>query len=213
MKTTPKFQSPLAIIANGSLGDPDKLKEKLKFFPTIIAADGGLLNCHLAGITPHFIIGDMDSTPKDVLEMYSGIPIKIYPVDKDYTDLELAIEEAIKQNIPEIRIFCALEMRIDHTLYNLYLLKRHPNILKIESDHEVLFSIYGKNTLNCVPGQTLSLLPIGKEAKGITTKGLKWELNDTILDQHKMSLSNICLSDTVTIQINEGSLICCMLYR
>ncbi len=211
MTTIPKFQSPVAIIANGSVGNPDKLRDKLKPFPSIIAADGGLLNCQKAGISPDFIIGDIDSTPADILDQYREVPIKIFPTDKDHTDLELAIEEAVKQNISEIVVFCALEMRTDHALYNLHLLNRYPKILRIESDYETLFSIEGKNTLNCRPGQILSLIPVGVPAKGITTTGLKWELKNAAFNQQKMSLSNICLSDTISIEISEGSLICCLI--
>lgn len=71
----------------------------------IVAADSGLDTLeayrHFYGSTvnfkPNFILGDMDSLKdKSLLEKYSGVKSEIYNRDKDYTDTELALMQAVK---------------------------------------------------------------------------------------------------------------------
>jgi thiamine pyrophosphokinase len=207
---TPIFKTPIAIVANGTLGDKDLLAKKLARYRTIIAVDGGLKNCHLAGVTPHFIIGDMDSASPEIQKTYRHIAKKIFPIEKNQTDLELAVEEVISQNIARAVIFCALEMRIDHSLYNLYLLSRYREMLTIHSDYETLFVVQGEQTIYTHPGQTVSLISLGAPAKQVTTNGLKWDIQNATIDRRFMSISNVCLNDSFTIEIGEGELLCCL---
>lgn len=205
---TPKFTAPVALIANGPIGNPGFLKERLSRFKTVIAVDGGLRTCHELDITPHFIIGDMDSAGKELLALYSQVPKKTFPTEKDFTDLELAIIELKEQNIDRATLFCALKMRTDHSLYNLHLLSRYKNMLTIETDYEKLFFVEGNQTISCAPGQTISLLPLGMPAKGVSSEGLKWELKDVNFDSAFMSVSNVCLGESFRLSIGNGELLC-----
>ena len=49
------------IFANGILTDPAAARSLLQSGDLIVAADGGLHNALSAGVTPHLVIGDMDS--------------------------------------------------------------------------------------------------------------------------------------------------------
>ena len=65
----------------------------------IIAADGGTRNALSVGVTPHVVIGDLDSlaeADRAQLER-AGVPFIVYPTHKDYTDLELALRYALEQ--------------------------------------------------------------------------------------------------------------------
>lgn len=59
----------------------------------IIAADSGYDKCAAAGITPHLVIGDMDS----IKGIAAGdIPVKKAPAEKDDTDVLLAVKTAFE---------------------------------------------------------------------------------------------------------------------
>lgn len=204
----PTFVSPIALIANGPIGDPNILKEQLSHYRTIIAVDGGLRTCHQLEITPHLIIGDMDSADPELLANYPDVPKKKYPTEKDKTDLELAILAVKEQNFDQATLFCALKMRTDHSLHNLHLLRKYQQMLKIETDYETLFFVSGERTIPTFPGQTVSIMPLGKPAKGVKSNGLKWELDNVRLDGDFMSVSNVSNGESFSLSIKEGSALC-----
>ncbi len=204
----PTFTPPVAIIANGPIENLEYLKRRLKQFKTLIAVDGGLNHCRQLKITPQFIIGDMDSIHPDLLKAYDHVPKKSFPQDKNETDVELAITSIINQKIKESTLFCALKMRTDHTLYNLYLLSKYSDFLTIETEFETLFVVKHNQFIRCKAGQTVSLLPLGSPAKGVNSSGLKWELRNKTINQDFMSISNISPGGTFSVSIEEGQLLC-----
>lgn len=195
----------VAIIANGAIESYEKTKELLKSYPHVIAVDGGLLHCQKMEIEPILIIGDFDSTPQNLLSDYSHIPQLKFPKDKDESDLELAIQEAIARGYKEFHLFGALGKRVDHLLYTLFLLTRFPNC-QIISENQQIFCLKKENKIKTYTGQTVSLIPLN-EVKGVYTKGLKWELKNTNLDKYLISLSNQTISDEFSINMDSGDLI------
>ena len=87
------------IFANGNLRDLDFVKSMISPGDLIIAADGGGMHLAAAGLIPDVVIGDMDSIAPGVLAKFenSGSQILRYPVEKDETDLELAMELALQK--------------------------------------------------------------------------------------------------------------------
>lgn len=198
----------VALIANGDIHDYHAIKPLVKHHQQIIAVDGGLRHCDAMQITPDLIVGDCDSISADLLKKYAHIPIQRHPCDKDFTDTELAILQADPKKSDRITLFAALGDRTDHSLGNLHLIRRYPHKVFIETESELIFAIKGTTTIECQPGQTISFLPLGGPVTGISSQGLKWELKNASFDQSFMSISNICLSNTVTLSIAVGDLIC-----
>lgn len=201
----------VALIGNGAIHDYAFISSLIKAYDRLIAVDGGLAHCHKMKLVPNLIIGDLDSISPKLLSQYSHVPTETFPKDKDETDMELALMVANTPSVKKIGIFGALEKRTDHALANLHLMRRLPEKIVIETERESLFSIQGKNQFKCYKGQTISLIPIGSSPIGVTTKGLKWELEDAILNKDFFSLSNICLGTHFEISIDQGDLICCIL--
>jgi thiamine pyrophosphokinase len=193
-----------AIVASGQINSPQILRPLILKHERIIAADGGLIYCHQMGITPSLIVGDFDSCPQELLSLYPDVPKLKLHVDKDETDLEVAI----KNEEGAVTLFGAWGKRIDHSLCNLLLLTRWPEKLKIETEDELLFAIQKSTYFPCSAGQTLSLFPINGVASGVKSKGLKWELQNIQLDKDFFSISNICVSDHVELSLESGQLIC-----
>lgn len=200
----------IALIANGAIHDYDFIALLLRSYERFIAVDGGLLHCQIMHLVPDLIIGDLDSIAPEILSLYPNTPTKIYPTDKDQTDMELAIQAANSPTAKKIGVFGAMEKRTDHALANLHLMRRLPEKIIIETERETIFSIEGSHRFDCYKGQIISLIPIGSSPSGVTTKGLKWELQNATLDKHFISLSNVCQGSQFEISIGNGNLICCM---
>jgi thiamine pyrophosphokinase len=197
----------VALIANGEIQSYPAIKTLLAPYHKFVAVDGGLLHCHEMHIKPDLIIGDLDSVPNDLLKFYPDVPTIQFPCEKDESDLELAIDEMIKQSYTKMALFGAVGKRTDHLLYTLYLLTRYPGILTIYSESEVIFRLNKSNHIKAAPGQTVSLIPLNT-VHDVTTKGLKWELSHTTLDKHLISLSNVCLGESFSVDVGSGDLLC-----
>lgn len=202
--------SSIALIANGVIHDFKATAELVKKYQSVVAVDGGLLHCSRMDVKPNLIIGDLDSVSHDLLTKYADVARQKFPEDKDETDLELAVRVVDGPEVKKIVAFGALERRTDHALCNLHLICKYPQKLYLENERELLFAIDRKVEIKCFPGQTVSLIPMSSPALGVTTKGLKWEMQNANLDKNFMSVSNVCLTSTLHIEINEGDLICCL---
>jgi thiamine pyrophosphokinase len=204
--------SGVALIANGEIRCYHQTKILLSAFEKIIAIDGGLEHCEKMGVMPSLIVGDLDSVSEQTLKKYPQVPLLKYPQEKDESDLELAIKNLLAQGIQSMVLFGVLGKRVDHLLSTLCLLARYPTNLKIESEEETIFCLQKQNTLQVIPGQTLSLMPLN-QVTGVNTQGLQWELKNAVLNKNFLSLSNICLTNSITINLQSGDLLCCLQKR
>lgn len=198
------------LFANGDFPENDMLSLNEDDF--LVAVDGGLRHLLQLGLTPQLLIGDLDSVNAENLDrcMQWGVEILRFPPEKDETDLELAVREALQRGFSEIVITCALGNRLDHTLGNLALLA----LPGLQGTHTLISngttSIYLVNdqiALETYPGALISLLPWGQPVDGVSTTGLQYALEDATLYPWKtLGLSNVAISSKVTVSIKSGQL-------
>ena len=86
----------LWIFVNGEVNDLQRLRECLQPGDVFIAADGGYRYLEQLGLVPVRVVGDLDSLPPEQVNLLEGqgVIIERYPVEKDETDLELALLRA-----------------------------------------------------------------------------------------------------------------------
>ncbi|MFN8459762.1 MAG: hypothetical protein U0401_34790 [Anaerolineae bacterium] len=91
--------SRIIIFANGLMTQPELLRRRLLPDDRIFCADGGAIHALALGLTPEIIIGDLDSTPPQLVDLLAarGVKIQRHPIRKDYTDLELAFRGGATQ--------------------------------------------------------------------------------------------------------------------
>jgi thiamine pyrophosphokinase len=181
----------------------------------IIGADGGAARALAYGLSPDVIIGDMDSfagPPGDLPAVQRARLIQ-HPRAKDETDLELALAYAAQQEIEEIVVLGALGgSRLDHMLSNVLLLAmpalRGRRVLIVHGDQEAMLLRSGEAiTLTGRPGDLVSLLPLGGDARGVTTAGLAWPLaRDTLRFGQSRGVSNEMSGLEARIELEEGYL-------
>ena len=200
--------SKILFIANGQ-----KLKLSKKFFndfDEIVCVDGGYNSIKLYNVLPTFLIGDLDSANVDDKKLPENCKV-IFKDNQDESDLEFAVKYIIKniRNIKEITIINALGLRLDHTINNIIFLNSIPNKIKtkIIGENEELYLVRNNIILNNVLNKTLSILPI-TNIKGLTTSGLKWELNNFNTKFGFVGgISNICLKDNINISLKSGKVL------
>lgn len=203
------------IIGNGEIKDYDIIRE---YFDEayIIACDGGIRHCRAMMIMPNIMIGDFDSANSEDSAFFEnmGVIKSEYPVRKDKTDMEIAIDLAIEKNADEIYIVGGLGSRFDHSLANVHILLM-PMRLGIRAclldEHNIITLVEDSIDIMGEKGQTVSLIPLTTEVKGITTENLDYALTDATMEiGHSIGVSNVMTADVATISVKEGILVLIM---
>ena len=183
-------------------------------YSEIIAADHGLIAGDHLNLPLDFIVGDFDSVPKEIVDKYqrNNVPIITFPIEKDKTDTELAIDLAIQQRPKSIDIVGATGSRLDHTLANMYLLTNSLNkgieAYIIDANNKFYlkketFTIQKSNQY----GDYISFLPFHGDVKGLSLKGFKYPLDNVTLSAgESICISNELIDDTGEIHFTEGTL-------
>jgi len=202
------------IVANGWLNRPTEIPH----YDFLIAADGGTHHCLKLGLHPDYVVGDLDSLDEQVLAALKsgGTQIIQYPTRKDYTDLELALQQALHLGATEIIILAALGARWDQTVANLLLPAALPQvrIWLVDGAQELTF-IHSEEELTVAgkPGDTVSLIPLGGDARGITTTNLEYPLTgENLRFGSTRGVSNVLLTDQATIVLEKGLLLCTIIH-
>lgn len=200
------------IVAGGDLAC-DELKKSYRPNDLLIAADAGIFALLEMGLRPDVVIGDFDTTGRDQLSMWRNMGIQIVELapEKDVTDTHAALEYAIEQGIEEVILFAVLGgARVDHTLANIQLLEwckeqRVKAIIVHQHNRLRLIDSGEKIQIPRSTYQYLSLLPVSKEVTGITTKGLRYPLQEeTLFRGYTRGISNEWIEEEATISILTG---------
>lgn len=201
------------IFAGGNVGDYSRVKKYIKGADFIICADSGIRHAFEMGITPHLVVGDMDSVSEEDREKMERFKIRrlTFPVEKDCTDTELALEAALKEGAREAVLLGGLGDRPDHSLGNVLLMVnfREKGLeLTLAGENWEMFLIDGRKKIKGQKGELLSLLPLTPEVTGVKTKGLYYPLNgETLFIGSTRGISNVFLDDEAVVEIGEGLLV------
>ena len=176
----------------------------------VIAADDGIRHARALDCRPELWVGDFDSRPEAPDGMES-VPRKTFPVDKDRTDGELAIDEAIARGADDLLLVGALGgPRSDHAFANLVLALRYASqglAVALFDGHErgwPLGPVPRRFALTA--GTQFSILKFGA-LQGLTIEGAKWPLDHVVVPAHSiLTQSNEALGP-VTIAVETGEAI------
>jgi len=202
------------IFVNGQVDGYADLARWLRPGDHLICADGGTRHCLALGLTPDVVVGDIDSaTPAAVAALAAqGVEIERHSPVKDQTDLELALERALRDGAQEILLLGALGGRLDQTMANLLILaqRRWPVPVRIAEGRQLAQVIYGGDTLTLAApaGRMVSTIPFSAEVTGVTYIGLQYPLVDAVLHfGSTRGISNVVVEPPATIHIESGALL------
>ena len=202
------------IFANGLLENVERALEAAQNAELIIAANGGSLHCLRLGIEPTLVVGDLDSldaVARQTLEA-SGTEFIAHPPDKDQTDLELALLSAVALNATKIVVLGATGGRLDMTLANVHLLTL-PELGDIQvelwrGDQTAILLRPPGGPIGGRIGDGISLIPIGGEARSITTMDLQYALDGEDLDLGPArGVSNLINGPDPRVELENGLLL------
>lgn len=173
----------------------------------VIAADGGYAQLWGTSIVPDLILGDFDSlgsTPQ-------GDNVLVFPPEKDYTDLDLALREGSARGYRTFCIYGALGGRLDHTFANLQLLTAlaRDGARGYLVDEVQCATVIENDALHFLPhdGGYVSVFALG-EAEGIDLVNLKYSLSNARLDSFfPLGVSNEFIGSEATVRVRQGRLL------
>jgi thiamine pyrophosphokinase len=201
------------IVAAGDLHATDE--RWLRGADLVVAADGGAASLDRISRFADRLIGDLDSVDPALVARLerAGTRIDRHPRDKDASDAELALETAIAAGATELVVLGAIGgERLDHELANLLLLTDVSlaglDVRAVRGPTTVRAVHAGQRlTLDGRPGDLVTLLPIGADASGVTTRGLRWELADaTLTAGRSRGLSNEIVG-AASVAVGQGTLL------
>jgi thiamine pyrophosphokinase len=201
------------VVADGDIAPEDV--ELVRDADLLVAADGGANWLESLGLTPHLVVGDLDSLDEATVARLTllGARVERHPPDKDASDTELAVEAAMRAGADRVVVLGAFGgSRLDHELANVLLLADPAMGADVRLQHgsTLVRAINGPAslTLEAEVGAVVTLLPIGPGAVGVTTRGLRYALEDEPLTVGRSrGLSNVVIDEPATVSLTSGTLL------
>ena len=182
--------------------------------PLIYAVDGGLEVADRAGLMPDYLVGDFDTAEAELVASYEGRCVTLRHVpEKDATDTELAVDDALKRGADEIVLLGATGSRMDHTIANIHMLYRillQGRVGRIINENNRI-SLYNKSfsvKKDTLFGTYLSFLPFLGTVTNVSLKGVKYPLTGAELTAgNSLGVSNEVTEETVEVSFSTGYLL------
>jgi thiamine pyrophosphokinase len=198
------------LVLAGGPGDDLPEPDHLGAFDLVVCADGGAHHAALLGLRPDVVVGDLDSlgaAERRRLEE-AGCLFAVHPAAKDETDLELALLHAVRQGADDITIIGAFGGRPDHQLANLLLLSDRrlaaAQIHMLSRQWDVILC-RKQAVVEGQRGDTVSLIPLSRQVRGVWTDGLQYPLRgETLLRGPARGVSNVMLAGTAIVRVDSG---------
>jgi len=175
----------------------------------VVAADGGAQAALRLGLGVDLLVGDLDSA--DDRSVVVAGEVRRHPVDKDETDLELALAAVVDAGVGSATVVATMAGRIDHALGNLLVAtgERWSDLrIDLRLDKGVGWVVRDACRPTGRVGDLVSLLAVGGPADGVTTSGLAWALDDAVLEPGVgLGLSNRMVAETAEVRISSGILL------
>ena len=179
----------------------------------VIAADSGTDRALALGLRVDLAIGDFDSVDPASLRQVAdaGATVERHPAAKDATDLELALDAALRSEPTHVVVIGGHGGRLDHLLANALLLaapayagvsvvaQMGPARVTVVRDHADLAGPVG---------DLVSLLALHGGATGVRTEGLLYPLDDEdLLPGATRGVSNELTTGVAAVRIRAGVLV------
>lgn len=198
------------IVAGGKFLNREILRDIIKETELIIAADGAGKYLYDIDVTPDYLVGDFDTLDSFYLDHYKdkGVKIHTFPRKKDKTDLELAIDYAIKEGVKELILIGVLGTRMDHSLGNimlLFMLWEKGIKGRIIDDNNEMFIVEKETIITKNRFSYVSILSIYEDMIGVTLRGFKYETtNEIFYRTSTFGISNELINEKGIVKIKSG---------
>ena len=209
------------IFINGDEADLNYVRTYVDQKTLVVGCDGGTDKIYGLGYKPDAVIGDFDSIQalpaqiknlpkadfgKEIL--VDGTTYVKYPTDKDFLDVELAINYVVGQKIKELIIVNTEGDELDHVLGVLMVLakrKYKPANIKIIRPGQEIYTARGKTVIHGKKGDKVSLVPLYGSVNVESSSGLKYDPSKYQMSLHRnIGISNELTSKKATLNTSKG---------
>ena len=194
-------------------------KPDLKYFlelakdKKIFAIDKGIELCHATKILPEILIGDFDSAEKFSVDwaIKNKIPVERHPVDKDFTDLQLALDFAEKNYKKNSAVITgSFGGRFDHLFSTIFSCAYSDLKIFLVDEQEIIFFLKDGEVAEVnffKKPFAISLLPITEICEGVSIDNVHWQLKNAKLFQKlPNAVSNRLEDKKIKINLRTGVL-------
>ena len=191
------------------------VRQRLPEGAPVIAADSGVDGALALGLHVDVVVGDLDSaTPEGLAKAEAGgARIERHPVDKDETDLALALTMArsLLTDAGEIVVVGVEGGRLDHLLAGILALadpafgrlRAHLGAATVHVLHGP-----GEVVVDAAVGDLVTLVPVGGDAVAVRTTGLRFPLRSEGLPAATTrGVSNVVEHAGATVALDAGTLL------
>lgn len=175
----------------------------------VIAADGGYAELEKQGIKADIVVGDFDSIGKEYVNAQNIITL---PHEKDETDMLAAIQLGLEKDCNIFHIYGGWGGRFEHTFANIqclvYLLENNAHGY-LYGDGIIITAIQNESfEFNAKAKGYVSVFAYSGEARGVSITGLKYELDNTVLqNSYPLGVSNEFIGKGSRVSVQNGILI------
>ncbi len=210
--------TPVLLVAGGRAPTKDWLKQVSHNCP-VWAVDRGIDACRAAAVIPEVLIGDADSAAAESWEWANSlhIPIVRHCTDKDFTDLQLTLQELGRRRPGSLVLLTGgMGRRFDHAFSNVFsLLESNSADIKtigLADEAEALFFVEAGQLFQAdllESPTAVSLLPLSVVCEKVQSRGVHWPLtNATLTMDHPGGICNRLAagSHRVNVSLEKGRL-------
>jgi thiamine pyrophosphokinase len=198
--------SRFAILLSGDLTVTPRLHRQIAG-ARFIAADSGMKHASALGIVPELWVGDFDSAGSELLLDYAHVPRQTHAADKDATDGEIAVNEALRLDANEFILIGGLGGQSDHATAHLglalHLAQSGHRCFISNGEEEAHPLVAGSYDFDFGVQSRLSIIP-WSDITGLNLTGVKWPLrNKALALGSSFTMSNVALGP-VTLAFTSG---------
>lgn len=172
-----------------------------------VAVDGGYRFFERSGLVADLLIGDFDSLKRFPRQLSSKTRVAQFPVDKDKTDTELALDYCLDHGISKIDLVQPSIGDPDHFLANLFLLtrtSRQSRMLQLRligPGYEALLLSDSRVSFQRAQGSVVSVVPLSASIK-LTCRGTAFDVIGAKISRgHTRSTRNRITTSTSWFEI------------
>ena len=196
------------IFGAAEIRDYAAIRNKIKEDDVIVCADGGYRHLEPLGLCADLILGDFDSAPRPETDA----EVLTFPVEKDDTDMLLAVKEGLRRGCRSFLMFGGTGGRFDHTYANLQTLlyaEKHGASAALADAENFMFLL--KNDTAYIEkneGENVSVFAFDPVCSGVTLTGFYYPLrNGTLYAHMPLGASNRITAPQGKITVKKGTLL------
>ena len=190
------------LLLNGELRDPKEVRAAARRADLLLCADGGARHAVGLGLTPDWIVGDMDSLPKPLPKPWKKT-LYWCDFDSERSDLDKALEFARSLGATSVEVAGAFGGGLDHELVNFAALEESAyglSLTVIDGGAARLLGP-GRHRLALKRGARFTLLAAPRAR--LTLAGARFALKNEVLRRGSRGLGNRA-EGQVLLTVREG---------